>query len=62
MELNADKRPRSPLSPELRRTLQAEVAEDVRRLGKLLDRDLSRVAGARQRRAKAGHDGRARVI
>ena len=41
MELNADKRPRPRLSPELRRTLQAEVARDVGRLGVLLDRDLS---------------------
>ena len=35
------KRPRSPLPPELRRTLQAEVVEDVKRLEKLLGRDLS---------------------
>jgi hypothetical protein len=41
MELNADKRPRSPLTPDLRHTLQAEVADDVRRLGELLGRDLS---------------------
>jgi len=41
LELNADKRPRPPMPPELRRALQAEVAGDVRRLGALLGRDLS---------------------
>ena len=41
LELNADKRPRPPLKPEVRATLQVEVADDVRRLGAMIDRDLS---------------------
>ena len=41
LELNADRRPRPSLDPALRRALQAEMADDVRRLGALLDRDLS---------------------
>ena len=40
-QLNARRRERQPLQPDLRRDLQAELAEDVRRLGRLLDRDLS---------------------
>jgi hypothetical protein len=61
MELNADKRPRSPLRPELRRTLQAEVAGDVRRLGELLGRDLSswlEPAGDGQQTGATGAAGR----
>ena len=38
---NVDQRPRSAMAPELRRSLQAEFADDVARLGALLDRDLS---------------------
>ncbi|MBV8462593.1 MAG: hypothetical protein JO368_04820, partial [Acidimicrobiales bacterium] len=39
--LNVDQRPRTPMSPELRRALQHEFADDVARLGELLGRDLS---------------------
>jgi hypothetical protein len=41
LELNADKRPREPMQPELRSTLQTEFTGDIERLGKLLGRDLS---------------------
>lgn len=41
MELNADRRPRPPLRPELRSRLLAEFAGDIERLGELLGRDLS---------------------
>lgn len=40
-QLNARRRERQPLQPALRRDLQTELAEDVRRLGRLIDRDLS---------------------
>jgi hypothetical protein len=40
-ELNVDQRPRTAMAPELRRSLQAEYADDVARLGRLLGRDLS---------------------
>ncbi len=40
-DLNVDRQARTPMSPELRRSLQAEFADDVAQLGKLLDRDLS---------------------
>lgn len=40
-QLNASRRKREPLRPELRRRLQAELATDVRRLGEMLGRDLS---------------------
>jgi len=41
LELNADRRPRPSMPPDLRRMLQDDVAADVRRLGLLLGRDLS---------------------
>ena len=40
-QLNARRRQRHPLEPALRRELQVELADDVRRLGKLIGRDLS---------------------
>jgi hypothetical protein len=40
-QLNARRQQRQPLQPALRRGLQVELAEDVRRLGQLIDRDLS---------------------
>ncbi len=39
--LNTAERPRPPMTEETRRSLQQDFAEDVARLGKLLDRDLS---------------------
>lgn len=39
--LNAQNRSRDAIAPALRRSLQLEFADDVVRLGKLLDRDLS---------------------
>ena len=41
MRANTVYRPRRPLPTELRERLEAELAEDVRELGALLDRDLS---------------------
>jgi len=40
-QLNARRRERQPLQAALRSDLQAEMAEDVQRLGRLLNRDLS---------------------
>ena len=40
-QLNARRGERPPLPPALRRSLQDELAGDVRRLGRLIDRDLS---------------------
>ena len=39
---NARRSPRAPIDPDLRRRLRAELAPEVRRLGELLDRDLTR--------------------
>jgi hypothetical protein len=39
--MNTERRPRPPVTPELRRALQEELAPEVHRLEQLLDRDLS---------------------